>query len=197
MNKDDYNNLIINDAVELLAKDGVIVVATDTVYGIACSSKSEIAKDKIYEIKKQNSDKKLPIIVDSYGRLKSMFIISDQTLRRLKTFFPGKVSVILKLKDSEETVAVRMINNEIINRIIEKLDCSLYLTSANISGKNNYNDIDRIIDEFDGKVDMIILGKNMSNNCSTIIDVTNEKEIKLVREGSVSFEKIKEVYYRG
>ena len=59
MTKEDYNNKIIDDAVETLRNDGVIVVPTDTVYGFAIDSKSEIAMDKVYEIKKRNLEKKL------------------------------------------------------------------------------------------------------------------------------------------
>lgn len=191
MNKEDYNNKIIDDAVEILNDDGVIIVPTDTVYGLAVSSKSETAINKIYSIKNRNFDKRLPIVVDTYERLMNVCEINKDTLKKLQPFYPGKITLVLKKKNSEETVAVRMINNEIINKIIEKLDCPLCLTSANVSNKETSDDIMEIIDEFDGMADMVIMGNKTSKVCSTIIDLTKDN-VKLLREGAVPFESIKE-----
>lgn len=196
MNKDLYNELIINDAVDILNDDGVIVLPTDTVYGLACRGDSEIGKNKIYRIKERNLNKKLPIIVDTYERLFDICEISEEKIRRIRNYFPGELTVILNKKNSEETVAVRMINNEIVNKIIERLDCYLYLTSANKSNEECISDISELIEEFEGKIDMIIMGSKMKKVNSTIVDMTGS-EIKLVREGSVPFEEVLEVYNRG
>lgn len=196
MNKDLYNELIINDAVDILNDDGVIVLPTDTVYGLACRGDSEIGKNKIYRIKERNLNKKLPIIVDTYERLFDICEISEEKIRRIRNYFPGELTVILNKKNSEETVAVRMINNEIVNKIIERLDCYLYLTSANKSNEECISDISELIEEFEGKIDMIIMGSKMKKVNSTIVDMTGN-EIKLVREGSVPFEEVLEAYNRG
>ena len=196
MSREEYNNKIIDDAVTILNDDGVIIVPTDTVYGLAIRSDSEVAINKIYSIKKRNLNKKLPVVVDSYERLLSICDVEIEIIRRLQPFFPGKLTLVLKKKNSEETIAVRMINSEIINTIIKKLDCALMLTSANVSGNNTSNDISSLIDEFDGKVDMIIMGDKMGKVSSTIVEI-KDNELKLIREGEISFEKIKEVYYRG
>ena len=196
MNKDLYNELIINDAVDILNDDGVVVLPTDTVYGLACKGDSEIGKSKIYRIKERNLNKKLPIIVDTYERLFNICEISEEKIKRIRSYFPGELTVILNKKNSEETVAVRMINNEIVNKIIERLDCYLYLTSANKSNEECISDISELIEEFEGKIDMIIMGNKMKKVNSTIVDMTGS-EIKLVREGSVPFKEVLEAYNRG
>ena len=196
MNKDLYNELIINDAVDILNDDGVIVLPTDTVYGLACRGDSEIGKNKIYRIKERNLNKKLPIIVDTYERLFDICEVSEEKIRRIRSYFPGELTVILNKKNSEETVAVRMINNEIVNKIIKRLDCYLYLTSANKSNEECISDISELIEEFEGKIDMIIMGSKMKKVNSTIVDMTGN-EIKLVREGSVPFGEVLEAYNRG
>ena len=88
-----------------------------------------------------------------------------------------------------------MINNEIINKIIEKLDCPLVLTSANISGKEISDDIMDIIEEFDGLIDMAIIGGKLSKTSSTIVELKNNQIIS-IREGSVPFKEIEEIFYR-
>ena len=194
MTKEDYNNKIIDDAVGVLKNDGIIIVPTDTVYGLAIDSKSEAAFNKVYEIKKRSLSKKLPIVVDTYARLKSICEITEEEIKRLHPFYPGKLTLVLRKIDSEETVAVRMINNEIINKIIERLDSPLMLTSANISGKDVSKDILTILDDFDGKVDMVIMGNKVSDVSSTIIEL-KEGQLTLIREGAISFEEIKQIFY--
>lgn len=196
MTKEDYNNKIIEDAVKVLKGDGIIIVPTDTVYGLAIDSKSEVAFNKVYEAKKRNLNKKLPIVVDTYDRLKSLCYITDDELNRLHPYYPGKITLVLKRKDSDDTVAVRMIHNEIINKIIEKLDSPLMLTSANISGKETSEDILTILDDFDGKVDMVIMGNKVSNVSSTIVELVDGK-LTLIREGALPFNEIEEKFYRG
>lgn len=196
MNREEYNKKIIDDAVNVLNDDGVIIVPTDTVYGLAVKSSSGAAIKKIYSIKKRDFDKRLPIIVDSYERLLEICDVDIENIQRLHAFFPGKLTLVLKKKNSEDTIAVRMINNEIINEIIKSLDCPLCLTSANVSGNKTSNDISTLIDEFDGKVDMIIMGNKIGKVSSTIVELKGN-ELVLIREGTVLFEEIKKIYYRG
>lgn len=195
MTKEDYNNKIIDDAVEALENDGVIVIPTDTVYGFAVDSRSSLAIDKVYEIKKRNLEKKLPIIVDTYERLYSLCDVSKEDLKKLHPYYPGKLTLVLRKKDSSDTVAVRMINNEIVNKIISKLNSPLMLTSANISGKKVSDDIMDILEEFDGKIDMVIMGNKISNVSSTIVELIDGK-LTLIREGAIPFEEIEETFYR-
>ena len=89
-----------------------------------------------------------------------------------------------------------MINNEIINRIIESLDCPLYLTSANESGEKPLNDIVDIVDKFEGVVDMIVVGNKLSNVPSTIVSIDGDN-LTLIREGSLCFNDIVDTYKRG
>ena len=91
-------------------------------------------------------------------------------------------------------IEVVIINNEIINRIIQNLDSPLMLTSANISGKNVSKDIFNIVDEFDGKVDMIIVGTDISSVSSTIVELKKDRLV-LIREGAIPFKNVEEVFY--
>ena len=196
MNREDYNNIVIEEAVNALKDDGVIILPTDTVYGLAVSYNSEAGVKKIYDIKKRKLDKKLPIIVNSYEMLERYCDVDLSVIKRLHAFFPGKLTVVLKKKDSDDTIAVRMINNEIINRIIESLDCPLYLTSANESGEKPLNDIVDIVDKFEGVVDMIVVGNKLSNVPSTIVSIDGDN-LTLIREGSLCFNDIVDTYKRG
>ena len=195
MNKEEYNDIIINDAVNILNDDGVVILPTDTVYGLAVKSDSEVAKKKVYNIKKRDLNKKLPVIVDTYERLLTICDVNLDDVRKFYPYFPGKLTLVLKEKGSEDTIAVRMINNEVINKIIDKLDCPLLLTSANVSGKENSTDVMKLIEEFDGLVDMVIMGDKVSKVSSTIVEL-KDNQVILIREGSIPFKEIEETFYR-
>ena len=87
MNREDYNNIVIEEAVNALKDDGVIILPTDTVYGLAVSYNSEAGVKKIYDIKKRKLDKKLPIIVNSYGMLERYCDVDLSVIKRLHAFF--------------------------------------------------------------------------------------------------------------
>lgn len=196
---DKYYNEAIIDAIESLKDDGVIIVPTDTVYGLATLSSSEIAIEKIYEMKKRSKNKPLPIIVNSYKMLKGVIKIDDDTINKIASFFPGCVTIVAKRNPDfkyfdAKTVAVRMIDSPLINKLIESVNEPLTLTSANISSKGNVTDPMELIELFDGAIDCMFMDGRAKNYESTIIEILENKEIKLLREGKVSFEKILKEY---
>ena len=60
----------LSDIIRTLENDGVLLHATDTVWGLACSSLSKSGIDKIYEIKKREKSKPILMLVDSVEMLK-------------------------------------------------------------------------------------------------------------------------------
>ena len=135
------------------------------------------------------------MVVDTYDRLLSLCDADLEQIKRLHPFYPGKLTLVLKKKNSQETIAVRMINNEVVNKIISKLDSHLMITSANISGKSISDDIVEILEDFEGKVDMVIIGNKLSNVASTIVEL-KEGRLSLIREGAITFEEIEKTFYR-
>ena len=196
---DKYYTQAIDDAIESLQNDGVIIVPTDTLYGLAALSTSEAAIDRIYEIKKRSKDKLLPLIVNSYKMLKDVIDIDDSVLEKLKKFFPGPLTIVAKRKESfnyynAQTIAVRMIELPLVNKLIESVGVPLVLTSANISTQENISDPMELIELFDGYIDCMFLDGKIKNSESTIIEITNDNDILLIREGKISFDKILKEY---
>lgn len=93
-----------------------------------------------------------------------------------------------------DTIAVRMINNEFINKLIEKIKAPLLLTSANKSNQQVIGDPYLLFELFENDVDVIVMGPVLENQPSTIIDLTC-KQIKLLRKGKIDFEEIKTLIY--
>ena len=195
-----YYKEAIEDAINSLNDDGVIIIPTDTIYGFAALSSSKVAIERIYQIKNRDTNKLLPVIVNSYKMLKSVVDLSDDVIKRISSFFPGAVTIVAKRnKDFDyfnaDTVAVRMIESPLINKLIESVGVPLALTSANISNEANISDPMELIEMFDGCIDCIFLDGKVKNIESTIIEISQNGEVKLLREGKISFDKIFKEYH--
>jgi len=196
---DKYYENAIGDAKESLLNDGVIIIPTDTVYGLACLSSSKEAIERIYSMKKRDKSKPLPIIVNSYKMLSEVCDVNLDNVKRLSKYFPGAVTIVCKRKESfdyfdEPTIAVRMIETPLVNKIIESVNEPLSLTSANISTKGNIVDPMELVDIFDGYIDCVFLDGKCKNVESTIIKINDDNSITLLREGKIRFENILREY---
>lgn len=176
---------------EELLKGNIIAFPTDTVFGLACIYGDEKAKDKIYEAKNRSIDKKLPMMVCDAQMLDRYCVLNDKDKKLFKTFTPGPITLILKYKDIDESVAIRIPNDEWILKLIKELDKPLLVTSANISGNKSLMKYEDVIEELGERVDGIVCANAAGELASTIVDCLHE--YKILRTGPISENKIQEV----
>lgn len=193
-----YYNKAIEDAINSLKDDGVIIIPTDTIYGLATLASSKIGIERIYSIKNRDKSKLLPIIVNSYKMLNQVADVDIDKVKKLKKYFPGALTIVCKRKETFdyyncETIAIRMIETPIVNRIIEGVNEPLALTSANISNSANIVDPMDLLDVFDGCVDCAFIEGKLTNQESTIVEIKDE-QLVLIREGKIPFDKILKEY---
>jgi len=185
----------INQIVEAYEKGGIIVFPTDTVYGIGCNPFNRNSVSRIYDMKKRSVEKKFPILGFSKYELKKIVEFNSNAEKISDKFWPGQITMLLPIRkevtkqiESDGKLAVRVPNNECILSILEQ--CKLIIgTSANISGEESIldsNDCKQKLPEIDVLVDA---GKITSSGESTIIEFVGD-ELKIIREGSVSKNKI-------
>ena len=106
---------------------------------------------------------------------------------------PGALTIILDKKEivsdvltsGLKTVGVRIPNNEIALRILDKLEYPLATTSANISGMEAAVKKEDLVKEFDGKVDIIIDGGITDLKVSSTIVKIKNNEIEVLRQGTI------------
>jgi len=181
-------------AEEILKKDGVVVLPTDTLYGIIGSALSKKAVRKIYEIKGRDETKPFIVLINSFSQLKIFGVKIDETQAKiLEKFWPGKVSVILpcQLKKFEylylggKSIAFRMIgkgNRNLFNLI--SLAGPLVAPSVNRQGERPAETIREARKYFSNKIQIYInVGKRISKP-STLIKLENGAVIVL-RQGEV------------
>lgn len=188
----------INKAADVVKNGGIIVFPTDTVYGLGCDPYNKNAVEKIYEIKKRKKTKPLSILAFSKNEISKIAIINKIEEKIIKKFFPGKITLILKLKDKKlqrilnlrNDIAVRIPNHVYTLALLEK--CKLLVgTSANISGsKLSINSKDNMKNI---NYDVFLDDEKTSNGReSTIIKIKN-KRILIIRKGEIDKKDIEKI----
>lgn len=184
--------------IELIKEDllnsKIVAFPTDTVFGLGCFKGDEKAIEKIYEAKNRSIDKKLPMMVCDYEMLSKYCEVSEEIKILLDKFTPGPITLIMKYLNSNETVAVRIPNDEWILKLIKELDKPLLVTSANISGSGSLIKYEDVVSQIGDKVDGIVLDDAKGEKASTIVDCLNN--YKILREGPISETEILEAINR-
>ncbi len=186
----------IKKASQIINKGGIVIFPTDTVYGIGCNPYNKEAVEKIYDIKSRNISKSLPVLAYSREVATRVCYFDEFTKKITEKFWPGPLTVILKIKDEKlkeslnlkNKIAIRVPNNKCTLELLEKCDF-LVGTSANISGCSSYTNPNECFKNLQG-YDIFVDGGTITSKAeSTIIEIEDE-EIKIIREGSLSKEEI-------
>ena len=190
----DYiNEDILKEIVDVLNNDGLIIFPTDTVYGIACNSNSDVAIRKLYHAKNRSFDNPIGVLTDSIDKIKLITTVINPIEEELiNKYFPGNLTIIFNKKDSvsnlltanKDTIGVRIPDNEIALSILKSYPYPLATTSVNLSGLKEGTEVSDFIDEFKNKVGIIIDGGKTKEIPSTIVRVDNDK-INILRQGSL------------
>ena len=194
-----YKQSEIDELAEILKRDGVISVPTDTVYGVCARMNSVKAHDKLVIVKKRPETKLFPVMCADEEQIKSIAIVDEKAEKLIRAFMPGPITLILKknpqipdyVSNGGTTIAVRMATSKALEELIRKINSPIFMSSANQSGEptcTNLDEIEKACPLLDGMME----GSVSFGRASTIIDCTSE-EIIILRSGPISMEQIKEV----
>ncbi len=189
----------IEKASQIINQGGIAVFPTDTVYGIGCNPYNKDSVRKIYEIKSRNISKPFPVLVYSKEVAEKIAFFDEYTKKIAEKFWPGTLTIILKLTDTElkkslnvsDKIALRVPDHKCTLELLKK--CNFLVgTSANISGHTSFTNPNECLNNIQ-KYDIFVDGGIITSKTeSTIIEIENEK-IKIIREGSLSYEEISEL----
>lgn len=181
-------------AEEILKKDGMVILPTDTLYGLVGRAFSKKAVEKIYRIKDRIENKPFIVLISSYKDLdKFGIIIEERKMKILEKVWPGKVSVILRsdidkwnyIHRGVGTIAFRMIGakNKNLFDLIKKVG-PLVAPSANPEGLKPAENIIEAKNYFGTNVPLYINGGQRKFKPSTLIKLKENNWIVL-RQGDV------------
>lgn len=184
---------VIAEAASVLARGGVVAYPTETFYGLAASAFDVVGCRRIFEIKGRAVSRALPCIVSGPEQLESLASeLAPTALRLVELFWPGPLTLIVTARASvaasseDGTIAVRESPHPVA-RALAAACGPVTSTSANRSGAPAATTADEVEMALGGALDLILDGgASQGAQPSTIVDVSRG-ELKLVREGVVSF----------
>ncbi|MBD7915805.1 threonylcarbamoyl-AMP synthase [Clostridium sp. Sa3CUN1] len=199
MNKDIED---LKEAARIIYDGGVVAFPTETVYGLGANALNEDAVSKIFEAKGRPQDNPLIVHVASKNIDDLVVEVPEIAQKLIDKFWPGPLTIILNKKEiipnktsaNLASVGIRMPSNNIALKLIELSGCPIAAPSANISGRPSPTDVERCIEDLNGKIDFILGGNKSDVGVeSTIVDCTVMPPVVL-RPGGITLEMLREVY---
>ncbi len=172
---------LLETLVDVLNSNGVVVMPCDTIYGLVGIAPE--TEDKIRSLKGRQEKSFLQLIPD----LQWLPRFTDSVLpEQLKAYWPGALTVIFPAGEGQTgTVALRIPDDALLLRVMEKLGKPLYSTSVNSSGQPALWRIEEIVAAFEARVDLVVAAGDRPDGVpSTIIDITS-RPYRLLRRGAV------------
>ena len=217
----NINEESLQMAAQIINEGGVIVVPTDTVYGVACDPFNEAAVAKIYELKRRPRTKALQILMSGVEDLEKLGLYLPSPLDILgKKFLPGGYSPIARAKKgsvasnlatlcktnetdaqndaqtqaTEATQGVRVPDCPELMQIL-RVTGPLAASSANRSGNESADSVEEAFAAFGNEIPLYLnAGPTRSHVASTVVgaDSNDEDGIVILREGVISENEIRE-----
>ena len=186
--------------VDVLRSGGVILIATDTVYGLAVLPTDKEAVEKIYSLKKRPANMFLPIMVACIDDLLELGLDINDNARKFfnSNLVPGAITFVLGFKNEElkpewlkgrDEIATRIPANDLLLSVLREAG-PLLVTSANRHGTpNTPNKVEDILHELNGCPDLVIEDGEGKETPSTIINCRTNPPV-IERYGTISEETI-------
>ena len=195
MEKCKINLRLVEKGVSTLKNGGVIAVPTETVYGLACAINKPEAIKRVYQIKNRPVEHPLIIHIANHGDLyKYTSEVPRYASRIISSFWPGPLTLVLKknhnvpdtITGGQDSVAIRMPNQPLLQQIIDELGVPIAAPSANKFGGVSPTEANHVITEFNNQIEVIDGGRCYHGIESTIIDARDSKTCTVLRPGPVT-----------
>jgi L-threonylcarbamoyladenylate synthase len=195
-------SLAPEDAARLqdcVAGDGIAVIPTDTVYGLACSPESRIAIGRIYELKGRASAKPAAIMFFALQpALQMLTELGPRTRIALEALLPGPVTLLLPNPERRFPLAcdpgetgvgllglrVPVFCSALVS--LAAVSVAVMQSSANLSGAGDHRRLQDVPIELREGADLVLDGGELPGVASTVIDLSEYErngEWRIVREG--------------
>lgn len=187
----DYSN-DIERALTVLKNGGIILYPTDTIWGIGCDATNASAVKRIYALKKRSDSKAMIILaatdkgVQGYVRNPSQHIFQylKSTSKPTTVIYMHAINLPAELLAEDDSVAIRIVNNDFCKELITRLNRPLVSTSANISGDASPANFSEVSAEIKNGVDYIVNYRQNDltpHQPSSIVRLNNDNSIQVIR----------------
>jgi L-threonylcarbamoyladenylate synthase len=193
------NNIWNNEnLIKVFKEDGVVVMPTDTIYGIVGRAQSESVVNRIYKIRNRNIDKPCIILIGDISELEKFSInLTEEQKNKLHEYWPAlsevegfrPVSIVLDcplekfayLHRGTNTLAFRLPAQKELQHLLLKVG-PLIAPSANTEKFPESETIEDAKNYFGDKVDLYIDGGEITSQASKLIKLHKDGSVSILRE---------------
>lgn len=189
------NQRQVDQVTEYLSNGHLVIVPTDTVYGIACSLCNAKAIEALSEIRNKNKkEANFSVVCHDLSQLSEITKpLTTQTFKLLKKNLPGPFTFILEannkltkiLKFNRKNIGIRIPNNNITLEIVRNLNQPLVITSVKSDEDivEYITDPELIWENYSGVVSCVVDGGIGKIEGSTVVDCTTDEYV-IIRQGA-------------
>ena len=185
-------NTEINYALNTLKEGGLILYPTDTVWAIGCDGQNSDAVDKLFKLKQRHDGKALICLVADDRMLKKYvkkipeiaYDILDVSDHPITIVYDDAQNVAKNLIAKDNTIAIRIPDDDFCFQLLRKFNRAIVSTSANISNMPIPKSFKEISKEVLKGVDYVV-NLHKEKNCnkpSSIIKLSNSGVVKIIRK---------------
>nr|WP_232348886.1 L-threonylcarbamoyladenylate synthase [Neptunomonas qingdaonensis] len=184
---------LIQQAVDIIRKGGVIVYPTDCAYALGCHLGDKSALDKIKRIRKLDDKHNFTLVCRDLSEIGTYAKVDNQMYRLLKAHTPGAYTFILKattevprrlLHPKRRAIGLRIPDNKIVQALLEELDEPIMSTSLIMPGESEpLTDPYEIRDLLQHELDLVIDGGYCGMSATTVVSLM-EDHPEVIRIGA-------------
>ena len=192
-------------ARQALGRGELVVVPTDTVYGVAADAFSPEAVQKLLDAKGRGRQSPPPVLIPNTSTLAALAAEAGESLMTLADkFWPGALTIVTKanpslswdLGETGGTVALRIPDNPLTRELLQETG-PLAVSSANKTGMAAATNAALALEMLGDAVSIYLDGGEADGVASTIIDATGREAggsgtVRVLRVGGVSIEALRE-----
>ncbi len=193
---------VIERAAQVIQEGGLVVLPTDTVYGLVADPHQAEAVDRIYEVKRRSRDLPLVLLLHDMGQVAGFIEeVPAAAVRAMQEFWPGALTVVLRdcsprtepLRACQESLGLRLPAHLVPRMVAQLTGGALASTSANLSGAPSPATAEEAVAQLDGLVQLVLDGgPTPFAHESTVVSFIEEPPVVL-REGAITATRLREV----
>jgi L-threonylcarbamoyladenylate synthase len=187
--------------VSCLQSGGVIALPTETIYGLCCDPRHEIALERLFTIKQRSLSKNVICVTGSRKQIDTLALIPPAFEKIAARFWPGPLTVILPIRAkttlsshvirTKNTILLRLSPDPLIKAITDALDFPIVASSANLSEHDFLRSAEDIRQQFGAQLDLIVeTDHELLQIPSIVIECDSEGTLSLIRAGAIPWEEI-------
>ena len=187
----------VEKTVAVLREGGVVIMPTDTVYGIGCAYDKPSALEQIIILKGRDEQKPIALLVASLAMAAEYVVIVPKIKSGLMELWPGPFTAVFQKITGGGTEGVRVPNHAFVRAVIDAYGKPMSVTSANKSGQPAQTHSAAVARDFEDSADtgmLMVDGGDLPDSiASTVVDFTITPP-KILRTGPISRERLQEIF---